>query len=79
MYEWGWTWVKIQLYPNLEEGMLRSQKRKICTFLSQSIENQKLYIISKYQLSESIKKGDMKISLFFDVEKVPFLSYLPSK
>ena len=32
IYEWGWTWVKIQLCLNLGEGMLRSQKCKIHPF-----------------------------------------------
>ena len=39
IYKWEWTWVKIQLCANLGKGVLRSQKRKICLFLSQSIEN----------------------------------------
>ena len=45
-----WTWVKTQSCPILDEGVLRGKKRKICTFLCQSIENQKLYNISKNQL-----------------------------
>ena len=40
LYEWGSFWVKIHSCPNLEEGMLRDQKRKLCPFLNQSIINQ---------------------------------------
>ena len=79
IYEWGWTGVKIQLCSNLGEGMLRGQKRKICPFLSQSTENQKLYNISKNQPIKSVRKEDMGFLLLFDLKKVLFLPYLPSK
>ena len=79
IYEWGWTWVKIQFCPNFGEGVLRAQKRKIFPFSNQLIENQKLYNISKNQLPMSVWMGDMRISSLFDLEKVLFLPYLPSK
>ena len=75
--EWGWTWVKIQLCPNLREGMLRGRKRKIRPFLTQLIENQKLYNISKNQPPKSIRRGDMEISPLFYLKKVLFLLLLP--
>ena len=65
-------WVKIQLCPTLGEGVLRGQKRKTFSFLSQLIENQKLYSISKNQPFKSIRKGDMEISTFFDLKKKAF-------
>ena len=56
--ECGWTGVKIQLFPSLGEGVpLRDQKQKICPFLSQLIENQKLYKISKNQPPKFRAKG----------------------
>ena len=54
-------WVKIQLCPNLGEGMLRSRKRKNFPFLSHSIENQKLYALYKNQPPKSIRRRDMGI------------------
>ena len=33
IYEWGWVEIKIQLCPNLGEGVLRGKKPKICPFL----------------------------------------------
>ena len=49
IYERGLTLVKIQLRLNLGKGVLTGQKRKIYPFLSQLIENQKLYNVSKNQ------------------------------
>ena len=57
-------WGKIQLRPNLGEGVLRGQNHKTCPFPSQSIENKKLYNISKSQPPKWIRKEDMKISPF---------------
>ena len=51
--------VKIQLCPNLGEEMLRGQKLQKCLYLNQLIENLKLYNISKNQLLELIKRGDI--------------------
>ena len=79
IYEWGWPWIKIQPSPNLKEGVLRDQKRKICPFLNQSIKSQKLYNISKNKLPKLIRRGDIGISPLFDLEKVMFLLYLPFK
>ena len=79
IYEWEWTGVKIQLYSNLEEGVLKDQKPKICFFLSQSTENQKLYNISKNQPPKSIRRRDMGFPPIFDRKKVLLLPYLPSK
>ena len=39
--KWGWTWVKIHLCPNLEDGVLRDPKRKYRLFLNQSIGSHK--------------------------------------
>ena len=59
--------------------MLKGQKRKNSLFLNQSIENQKLYDISKNQHPTSIGREDMRIYPLFDFEKVLFLPYLPFK
>ena len=74
----GISGVKIQSSSNLQEGVLRGQKCKNCSFFSQSIENQKLYNISKTQPPKSIRRGDMGFSLL-DLKKVLFLPYLSSK
>ena len=39
VYEWGWTWVKIQSCSILEEGVLRGQKLKIFCFLRRLVKN----------------------------------------
>ena len=69
---------KIQVRPNLKKGVLRGQKHKICLFLIQLIENQKLYNIFKNQFSKSITRSDMGFFPLFELKKVLFLSYLPS-
>ena len=61
IYKWGWPWIKIPLRPNLGEMVLRDQKRKNSFFLSQSIENSKLYNISKNQLLKLIRKVDVRV------------------
>ena len=60
-------------------GVLWGQKRKILSFLNQSIENQKLYHIQRSQPPKSIRRRDMGFLPLFDLKKVPFLPYLPSK
>ena len=60
IYDLRWTWVKIQLCPNLGKGMLTGLKRKIYPFFGQSIENKKLHNIIKNQSIKSIRKGDME-------------------
>ena len=77
--EWGWTWVKIQLFLNLGKAVLRGQKRKIRPYSNQSIENKKLCNTSKNQPPKSIRRRDMRIYPLFDLEKVLFLPYLPFK
>ena len=79
IYQWEWAGVKIHLCPNLGEGVLKDQKRKICPFFSQLIENQKLYNTSENQPPKSIMRGDMGFHPHFDLKKVLFLPYLPSK
>ena len=70
--------VKIELYPNLGEEVLRGQKRKIALFFSQSIEHQKSYNISKNQSPESIRRRIMGFPPPFDLKKV-LLSFLQIK
>ena len=60
---------KFSYAPILGKGVLRGQKRKICPFLSQSTENQKLYNISKNQPTKSIRGGDMGFSPFLTLKK----------
>ena len=59
IFEWWWLWVKIQLC--LIEGgrveLLRDKNRKSCSFLCQSIENQKLFYIYKNLSQRSITRG----------------------
>ena len=72
---------KIETFRHWSEGggVIGGQKRKICPFLNQSIENEKLYNISKNEPCKSIRRGDTRISPLFDLEIVLFLPYLPSK
>ena len=60
VFECKWPWVEIQSCPNLGEGMLRSQKCKNCSFLSQLIEKLMLYNISKHQPRKSTRRGDKR-------------------
>ena len=53
----------------LGEGVLRGQTPKNFSFLSQSIENPKLYDISKNQPSKLIRRGDIRDFPIFDLEK----------
>ena len=79
-YIWvGMTWGQNFVMPQFGGGGVERSKRKICPFFSLLIENQKLYNISKNQAPKSIRKGDMKFPLLFDLKKVLFLPYLPSK
>ena len=45
---------------------------------NQSIENLKSYNISKNQPPRSIRRGNIRVFLFIDFEKRPFLTCLPS-
>ena len=65
--------------PQFEGGGAKEPKRKNCLFFGQSIENLKLYDISKNQPPRSIRVGDMGFPPPFDLKKVMFLPYLPSK
>ena len=79
-YDWGWTWIKIPLCPNLEVGCWGVKIEKFAFSSNQSVKNQKLYNISKNQPTLNQWRGELwgGVSLF-DLEKVLFLSYLPSK
>ena len=79
IYECGRLWVKIQLCSNLREEVLRGQKRKNCSFLSQSIENPQSYNMSKNQPSRSIRMGDMKSSSLFNPENSCSSPIIPSE
>ena len=65
--------------PKFWGGGAEASKTKNVTFFDQSIENQKLYNISKNQLLKFIQKGDMRFPPIFYLKKVLFLLYLPSK
>ena len=52
--------------PEFGEGVLRGINYKKCSLLSQSINNPKLYRVSKNQLPLSVGSGDMRFfPLFF--------------
>ena len=68
-YEWEWLWVKLQLYLNLNEDRdLRDKNRINCWFMIQSMENKKLFIISKNQSSSSIRRGYIRVCSSFKLE-----------
>ena len=66
IFECRSSWVKIQLYSNLEERVLNGKASKNCSALCQSIWNYKLNQVSKNQLLRSIERRDM--------EDFPFLT-----
>ena len=55
--------------PQFRGGGAEGQKRKICLFLSQLMENQKLYNISENQSPKAIRRGDMGIPPFLISKK----------
>ena len=57
----------------LDDGYYVGAIVEIFSIHSQSIENQKLYNISKNQALKSIRRGDMGFPPFFDFKKVLFL------
>ena len=74
------NWGQNSVMPQFEGGGTEGSKtQNLSSFFSQSIENQKLYNISKNQPPKSIRKGDIGISSLFDLEKVLLLPYLSSK
>ena len=75
--EWGRLWIKIQLCTNLAEEVLRGQKHKNCFFLSQLLENPKLYNIFKNQPSWSTEIWG--VFRLLDFEKRLFFPHLPTK
>ena len=74
-YMWGWCRTKIQLCPNLGERLPKGQKCKNCLYLSQSIENVKLYYMFKNRPPRSIRREDVRDFPVFDLEKWLFLPY----
>ena len=67
------------LMPQFGREGSKGSKTKIYPSFSQSIENQKLYKLYINQPPKSIRERDMGVSPFFDLKKVLFLCYLPSK
>ena len=72
-------WGQNSVMPQFGRVGAEGSKTQKLTLLDQSIENQKLYKISKNQPSKSIRRGDMGFLSLFDLKKVLFLPQLPSK
>ena len=70
---------KFSCAPIWGRGCWGVKNAKIFPFFSRLIENQNLYNISKNQPPKSIRRADEEISSRFDLKKVLFLPYLPSK
>ena len=70
---------KNSVLSKFRKSVLRGENRKNCSFLYQSIENKNFYLIYKNELPRSIRREDMKIFLFFDLEKGLIHLYFPSK
>ena len=65
LHEWRWPWVTIQLDPILGKGLLRDQKLKNCTFLSQSMENEGTVVQHNQKSASKVKyngapKGELR-------------------
>ena len=65
VFEFEWSWVKIQSFLKLRERLPGSNSCKNCLFLIQSIETRMLDNIFKNQLLRSIRRRDIEDFLLF--------------